>query len=78
FLWSGWAIVSKAGIAMIIALVMLGIYRTFRKDRSEEIHCNFRESIWFWIYIVLVTMVSYFSSFCGRGDLDLYWSSAII
>ncbi|MEY8702703.1 APC family permease, partial [Francisella philomiragia] len=47
-------------------------------DRSEEIHWNLRESIWFWIYIVLVTIVSYFSSFGGTGDLDLYWSSAIV
>lgn len=78
FLWSGWAIVSKAGIALIIALVMLGVYRTFRRDRSEEIHWNLRESVWFWIYIVLVTLVSYFSSFGGTGDLDLYWSSAIV
>lgn len=31
FLWSGWAIVSKAGIALIIALVMLGIYRILGK-----------------------------------------------
>ncbi|MDE4982464.1 APC family permease, partial [Francisella tularensis subsp. holarctica] len=69
---SGWAIVSKAGISLILALVILGIYRTFRKDRSEEIQWNFRESIWFWIYILLVTNVSYFSSYCGRGDLDLY------
>ncbi len=78
FLWSGWAIVSKAGIALIIALVMLGVYRTFRRDRSEEIQWNLRESVWFWIYIVLITLVSYFSSFGGTGDLDLYCSSAIV
>ncbi|MFC4892608.1 APC family permease [Pseudofrancisella aestuarii] len=75
FLWSGWVIISKAGVALIIAIVMLGAYRIFRHDKSEDIHWNFRESIWFWFYIVAVTLVSYFSTFGGTGLLNFYYST---
>jgi len=77
-LWSGWYIISKAGFAIVIAIIMLGVYRIFRKDKSEKIHWHFRESIWFWYYIIAVTLVSYFSTFDGIGLLDVYWSSGIL
>lgn len=72
FLWSGWAIVSKSGIAICIAIIMLSAYRKFGADKSQEISWNFRESTWFWFYIVAVTVVSYLSTFGGIGYLKTH------
>lgn len=78
FLWSGWDIVSKSGIAICIAIFMLGTYRSLGADKSEKISWHFKQSIWFWFYIVAVSIVSYLSDFNGIGFLDFYSAAAIL
>ncbi|AIT10149.1 amino acid transporter [Candidatus Francisella endociliophora] len=78
FLWSGWSIVSKSGFAICIAIFMLGAYRKFGAEKSERISWNFKESIWFWFYIVAVSIVSYFSTFGGTGALDIYKAAIVL
>ncbi|QIV94290.1 APC family permease [Allofrancisella frigidaquae] len=78
FLWSGWSIVSKSGFAIFIAIFLLALYRNFGADKSAKIFWNFKESIWFWFYIIAVTVVSYFSEFGGTGALDFYSAALIL
>ena len=77
FIWGGWSIVSKAGIAVLIATFLLWLYRTFGA-KSEKMAWNFKESIWFWFYIVAVTLTSYFSDFGGTKDINLYCLTIIL
>ena len=74
FIWSGWGTVSKAGIAIIIAMASLGIYKMLRFNKSDKICWNIRESLWFWVYMYLVTVASYLSpvAFGGNGMLNIY------
>jgi amino acid transporter len=78
FLWSGWEIVSKSGIAICIAIFMLGAYRNFGADKLEKISWHFKQSIWFWFYIIAVSIVSYLSDFGGIGLLDFYSAAAVL
>ncbi|MED7788295.1 APC family permease [Francisella sp. 19X1-34] len=78
FLWSGWDIVSKSGIAICIAIFMLGAYRNFGADKSEKISWHFKQSVWFWFYIIAVSAVSYLSNFGGIGFLDFYSAAAML
>ena len=78
FLWSGWDIVSKSGFAIFIAISMLGAYRKFGTDRSDKLSWNFKQSIWFWFYIIAVSIVSYFSTFGGNGALDIYKAAIVL
>lgn len=78
FLWSGWDIVSKSGFAVCIAIFMLGAYRRFGADKTEKFSWNFKQSIWFWFYIVAVSVVSYFSTFGGTGILNIYSAAVVL
>lgn len=77
--WSGWEIVSKTSFMIAIAIVVLALYRHFRKDKSKAIDWDFAQSIWFWCYLAAVTLVSYLGSYGGGlGYLDLYSAMAIL
>ena len=77
FIWGGWSIVSKAGIAVFIAIFLLWLYRKYGA-KNETMSWNFRESIWFWFYIIAVTVASYLSGFGGIGVLNLYSLAAVL
>ncbi|MGQ4005869.1 APC family permease [Francisellaceae bacterium CB300] len=77
FIWGGWSIVSKAGFAVFIAIFLLWLYRKFGA-KDESMSWNFRESIWFWFYIIAVTIASYFSAFGGIGILNLYSLAVVL
>ncbi|QLE79837.1 APC family permease [Francisella sp. Scap27] len=78
FLWSGWDIVSKSGIAIFIAIALLGLYRKFGADKDEHISWNVKESIWFWFYIIAVSIVSYLSDFGGIAAFDFYQAAGVL
>ncbi|MCX7122374.1 MAG: APC family permease [Gammaproteobacteria bacterium] len=71
--WSGWAILSKMGIAIIVGFLVLMIYR-FCTARS--ISLNFKESIWMWPYFIGIMLISYLGNYGGKNILTL--SSSLI
>ncbi len=63
--WSGWNIVSKTSFMIAIAIIVLMFYRIFKKDKSITINWNFKQSYWLWLYLVLLTAVSYLGNYGG-------------
>jgi amino acid transporter len=55
--WSGWEVISKMGIVIVSGLAILFLYASFRRE------CNFqwsiKESIWLWVYLIGITLLSY-------------------
>ena len=75
--WCGWDIISKLGIAMLIALVILLAYRfTSKRMRKQVMH--WRESIWLWVYFIGICIISYLGNFGGGRNILNVGSSIIV
>lgn len=68
--WSGWGIVSKFYIALLIGFGMLMIYKLFSKTQLFTL-ADWKASVWVWPYFLGMTLISYFGSFDGKGVLPL-------
>jgi amino acid transporter len=66
--WTGWNTVSKMGIAMLIGVVVFFIYQKFQKDENK-VEWNMRQSIWLWIYVIGITLISYTGNFGGGHEI---------
>jgi amino acid transporter len=66
--WSGWSIISKLGIVIVIGLVVFAIYKLFT-ERGKTLPVDFRASIWLWPYLCGLTLVSYLGGFGGGKEL---------
>jgi amino acid transporter len=64
--WSGWNVISKLSIALIIGLAVLLIHRFLIQSR-EKFSLDWRSSIWIWPYFIGITLFSYLGSF-GNGS----------
>ncbi len=60
--WSGWAILSKMGIAIVVGFILLLI---FRCATHRSISLNFRESLWVWPYFIGLMLLSYVGDYGG-------------
>ncbi len=63
--WSGWNIISKLVIALLLGLAVLFSYHFFT-ERGRELTFHWRESIWAWVYFIGITTISYLGNF-GHG-----------
>lgn len=76
--WSGWSIISKLGIAMLIGYVLLLIYH-FGTRRGREIQLHVKTSIWIWPYIIGTLLISYLGNFGGGlGIIKFGWDFLVI
>lgn len=76
--WSGWEVISKLGITLIIGFIVLVIHRLFLNNETKE-PLNWRASIWIWPYFVGLTILSYLGSFGhGRDVITLGWDFLIL
>ena len=48
-----------------VAIIVLMLYRIFKKDKSITINWNFKQSYWLWLYLVLLTTISYLGNYGG-------------
>ncbi len=62
--WSGWDVISKVGITVLIGLAVLFIY--LKVDR-KSIPLNIKQSIWIWVYLIGITLISYLGNYGGIG-----------
>ncbi len=73
--WSGWEVLSKMGIALVIGLFFLMV---FRLSTHRSISLNFRESIWLWPYFIGLMLISYLGDYGGRNLFSLETNMAIL
>jgi amino acid transporter len=70
-LWTGWDVVSKMMIAILIGYVVLGWYK-FKTPKSV-FSLHFLPGIWTIPYLIGLALCSYLSSFGGTGSLRFGW-----
>jgi len=76
--WSGWIIISKLAIALIVGLVILFSYHSFTK-RGRELTFHWRASIWVWPYFIGIILISYLGNFGhGLGRIPFGWDFVVI
>ena len=72
--WCGWDILSKLDICLAIGLIILFLHKTFsnRSNNNPDKHIkwNFRESIWVWVYLIGLLIISYSGNYNGHGLLS--------
>ncbi|WP_100623489.1 APC family permease [Candidatus Coxiella mudrowiae] len=76
--WSGWMIISKLGLALLIGLAVLILHRYFiEPDKRFAFH--WRASIWVWPYFLGVALISYLGNFGGgKGIITFGWDFVVI
>jgi amino acid transporter len=67
--WSGWIIVSKTSALLLVGYILFLLYYAFY-GRKKGGSLDFKSSLWVWIYIAGVTLLSYFGQFQGTGTLS--------
>lgn len=76
--WSGWAIISKLGIAILIGFAVLLIHH-YLINRSNKSPLHWRPSLWMWPYFIGITLISYLGNFGGgRGLIPFGWDFVLI
>jgi amino acid transporter len=76
-LWATWTTVWKLGIAILIGYVILiGNRALGLNDRAP--HLKWRSASWLPVYLVGMGLISYLSTFGGRGDIKLWWDMVLV
>lgn len=71
--WTGWGVVSKLGISLVVSFMLFVIYRLF-SERPRGINMNWRSSLWMWPYLIGLSLISYFGSYGGgREAISFGW-----
>lgn len=63
--WSGWDVISKLGIALVIGLVLLLLCRRWQAPVLRQ-NFNWHASIWIWPYFIGISVISYAGQY-GHG-----------
>lgn len=66
--WSGWAVLSKLGLALLLGLLLMLLRRVFA---SKSLRLNVWESLWIWPYFLGLMAISYLGNYGGKGVLNL-------
>ena len=69
--WSGWDIISKVGITVLIGLAILIVYLKISK---KDIPLNFKQSTWIWVYLIGITLISYAGDYGGHSLISPTWA----
>ena len=76
--FSGWDIISKLSIALLLGFAILFSYYLFSK-RGREITFDWRASLWIWPYFAGLSYISYLGNFGhGHGVLPPGWDYLVI
>lgn len=66
--WSGWYVISKLGIALIIGLIILFTYH-FGTVRGRQLKFDWQPAIWIWPYFIGISIISYLGNFGHARDI---------
>ncbi len=76
--WSGWTVVWKLMVAVLIGYVLMGLSRVFHANPVHS-SLDWTAAIWLWPYLGGMTLISYFGQFQGgREDLPFYWDMLVV
>jgi amino acid transporter len=76
--WSGWEVVWKLMVAVVLGYVLMGISRL---THANPVHSplDWSAAVWLWPYLVGLTLISYFGQFQGgRMNIPFYWDLAVV
>lgn len=75
--WSGWVIISKLGITMLIGFALLLVHRYFIEP-SKRFSFDWYASVWIWPYFFGITLISYLGNFGGgKGIIHFGWDFVV-
>lgn len=74
--WTGWSIVSKMLIAILLGYGVLAIYKTTRHGRA--LNLQWQKAWWMLFYIGIVATMSFLGSFGGRGIIPFGWDFLMV
>jgi len=74
--WTGWNIVFKMFIAILIGYFVLVIFRKTRQ--GEKLNFQWRKSWWIFFYVGSLALISYFGAFGGKNIIPFGWDFLII
>jgi amino acid transporter len=76
--WSGWEVVWKLMVAVLLGYVLMGISRMTHANPVES-PMDWKAAIWLWPYLGGLTLISYFGQFQGgRLNIPFYWDMAVV
>lgn len=76
--WSGWLIISKLSLCLLISIVVFFLYHMISK-RGSHTHLDLKSSIWIWPYFTGLTLISYAGNFGGgRQFIPFGWDIVVI
>ncbi len=76
--WSGWEVISKLGLMLLLGFVILFFYYTCTV-RGRNIQLNLRSSVWLWPYLIGLSLISYLGNFGhGLGIIPFGWDFLIL
>ncbi len=78
--WSGWEILQKLAVAIIIGYVLLGSYAWYAnaKNLPNAPKMDWRAAQWLPVYLIGMGVISWQGGFGGEGNLPLWWDLAVI
>jgi amino acid transporter len=74
--WTGWDIISKLGIVLIIGLILFAI--SLLRGRITLTANDFKAAYWILPYLVGIILISYLGAFGGLGVIPFGWDFLII
>lgn len=76
--WSGWIVISKLSIALLIGLLVLFIHRAFITP-NKRIPLNIKAALWIWPYLLGITLISYLGNYGnGKEIIPPGWDCIVI
>ena len=76
--WSGWEVVWKLMVAVLLGYVLMGISRLTHANPVES-PLDWNAAIWLWPYLAGITLISYFGQFQGgRMNIPFYWDMVVV
>lgn len=65
--WTGWAIVSKMLVAMLIGYVVLGLFKL--SARGKALALEWHKALWMIAYLIMLGLISYLGPFGGGAGV---------
>jgi amino acid transporter len=76
--WSGWEVVWKLMVAVVLGYVLMGISRMTHANPVRT-PLDWAAAIWLWPYLAGLTLISYLGQFQGgRMNIPFYWDLVVV
>ncbi|MFF4805810.1 APC family permease [Streptomyces sp. NPDC001351] len=78
--WSGWDILWRLGIAVVLGYLLLGGYAWWANatNQPDAPRMDFKAAQWLPVYLLGIGVISAQGSFGGTGNIGLWWDMLVI